>query len=902
MLSMFILIFTFYLPAESIGNDLFFHHLTVSDGLSQNYVTAILQDSRGFMWFGTQDGLNCYDGNRFTIFKADRFVEGSLHYSYISTLFEDRSGFLWIGTMGGGLNRLDLNTHKIEHFVHDSKKSQSLSNDVVLSLCEDTSGTIWVGTADGLNRFNTLNKGFTAFHASADPSRGLGNDHIMVLASDKGGKLWIGTLWGMVCYDTKTNQFAQFRHSVLEARNFLPHITTAILAESDRRIWVGTENGLYLFDPRLETYSLCFSNPSPLTAVSGSFIKALVLDGPGQVLVSTPQGLMRYDLEKNRPSLVSMNPDYRFQNLEHLKPELNCAYRDQIGSLWLGTTKGIAVSHAHQVRFDHFRHDSAASESISHSSVLCFCEDERGTIWLGTRNGLNALDPQSGRIRHYLVSTVLSGENGAIVNGICSDGQGYLWLATENGLKKFDTRTGGLVGLGLSPSPETEHLESSKIFSLYLDPDTGLWVGAIGALGLVDLQQGHVKYWEFDQSDPDGLSGPFIMAIFKDKQDRIWVGTNGGLNRVSQAPGSEGPAKTVDRIKLGKGRDFASGTEAILSICEDAQGILWLGTSAGLDRFDPDTEELKHYSERSGLPNSTVYGILEDGMGKLWLSSNRGLSCFDPQKESFRSYGLAQGVQDLEFNSGAYLKCRDGSLLFGGVNGFNHFDPEKIGRNPLVPPVVITQIRILPRNLLITNPGSMEQSLVLGPDDVLLNIDFAALNFNDPDANRYAYMVEGVHDEWIDLGHQSSMTMTVPSPGHYTFRVKGSNNDGLWNEDGASFALVVKPPFWRSIWFLTLVGLLLLTAAYLLGTGHRRRMAQRVRTENDLKDFAVNLGLSSREIEIILLVLEGRSNKEIEDILFIAPSTVKNHVYSVYRKLNIKNRPQLVAYFRNLKK
>jgi ligand-binding sensor domain-containing protein/DNA-binding CsgD family transcriptional regulator len=894
--------FAFFAVLGMAGvTELRFQHLTPADGLSQNSVTAILQDSRGFMWFGTQDGLNRYDGHRFTIFKADKNDPGGLSGSIITVLFEDRQGVIWIGTQGGGVNCFNRNTAQFRHYFHNPEDSGSISNNTIRAIVEDGRGVLWIATADGLNALHPGESFFSKYKVAANPKKGIGNNYVSSLAIDKNGDLWVGTYLGLDRFDRMQNEFTHFYYSAVSATDASANFVTAILPDIDGFLWLGSNGGVDRFDPRTGVFKRYLVNYDTPPNSSQYFVKNLYKNDAGILHIATARGIVQYDVGKGTIAKLQQSS----VNISGLNSDDIFSFcRDRAGSLWVGTARGLNVLHQNPSYFEHFRNVQDDANSLSDDRVRSFYEDRDGIVWIGTENGLNAFDRETRRFTRYFFPPQTENFQGdSAIRGICALKDGNLWLATFNGLKRFDPRTGRVQSLRATPGDPRRGPLNNNVRRVFYDVWGNLWIGTVFGLSLFHENTKTFEHFRDNPLDPDSLSDNFINFIFQDSRKTIWIGTQGGgLNQLLSGKEARGrpAAFRVFKKRLGLAKSISSDT--VLSILEDRQGMLWLGTGSGLDRFDPASRTFSNFSERNGLPNNWIYGITQDSAGMLWLSSNRGLCRFDPRNATFKSYGPAHGIQDLEFNNGAFLKSRDGTMFFGGINGFNMFDPAKIKDNTVIPPVVITGVKVYPRNYSLPGDIMPGQQLDLSYRDTLITIEFAALSFNDPAANQYAYRIDGLNKDWIDLGHTHSLTLTNLKPGKYVFRVKGSNNDGIWNDTGTSLRIVVFPPFWRTWWFAALLAAIFLAGGWVVYKTRRKRLAGKLKTAAELSKYGDQFGLSAREQEIILFVLAGKSNKEIESKLFLADSTVRNHIYSIYRKLDIKNRAQLVAFFKNLNK
>jgi DNA-binding CsgD family transcriptional regulator len=379
----------------------------------------------------------------------------------------------------------------------------------------------------------------------------------------------------------------------------------------------------------------------------------------------------------------------------------------------------------------------------------------------------------------------------------------------------------------------------------------------------------------------------------------LWIGTaSGGLNQFNREK------QTFRRFQSSPAVPNDLNNNEVLSIYQDRNGVLWIGTGGGgLNQFDREKETFKHYTRKQGLPNNVVYGILEDNLGNLWLSTNKGISMFNPSTGIFKNFDLRDGLQGYEFNTGAYFKSQSGQMFFGGVNGLNSFYPDRIEENQYIPPVVITEFKIYNKPVAFGKDSPLQKhitetgKIILSYKHNIFSFEFAALDFTHPGKNRYMYKMEGFNREWIHLGHKNDIAFTNLDPGEYIFRVRGANSDGIWNNEGASIKIIITPPIWKTWWFRGLIIMLVVFLAYKWHQTTMKRLSKRLKTEAAMVRFFAKYNISEGEQKILKLILKGKTNKEIEDILFISYHTVKNHIYNIYQKLEVKNRAQLINLF-----
>ncbi|MFH1942625.1 MAG: two-component regulator propeller domain-containing protein, partial [bacterium] len=799
-----------------------FHKISIEDGLSQSSVNCILQDRKGFLWFGTQDGLNRYDGYNFKIYKYIPGDPNSPSDNNIISICEDRSGNLWIGTWSG-LDRFDPKTERFTHYRYDPANPSSVSHNRVNAICEDQSGILWVGTWGGLDRFDPKTEAFRHFRYSPSDSNSLIDDRINTIYEGRLGYLWIGTSSGLDRLDPATKEFIHYTINPKDPNSGGHNDVAAICEDRSGNLWVGTSSaGLFHFHREEERFT-------------------------------------RYGYDPNNPNSLGSN-------------DVRCIHEDRGGHIWIGTWgEGLSTFHPETKRFTHYRNDPNDPNSLSDNRLYCMYEDKSGILWIGTLGaGVNRMDPVTKKFTLYRKDPNNPNSSvGSDVRGIHEDHTGMLWISTFSGLNRFDPTIKKFTRY--RHDPDDEHsLSSNLVYAVYSDPSGNVWAGTQGfGLNRLNPRTGRCIRYVHDPADPNSLSDNTVNIVFTDRLGETWIGTQNGLNRYERTRDGfvryfndpEDPTSLSDndiRVIIEDRKGFlwfgtrhgglnrfdpATGAftqyrhdplnpsslsdDRIFCIHEDSTGIFWIGKrGGGLNRFDPITEQFICYTEKDGLPNNVIYGILEDGHGNLWLSTNNGLSKFSPSRRTFRNYYATDGLQSNEFNFGAYERLRSGEMVFGGIGGFNVFHPDSIKDNAFIPPVVIVGFQVFNRPVPI---GEMEggrtilersitdaEKINLSYKDNVFSFEFAALNYIFPEMNKYAYMMEGLENTWNYVENRRFVTYTRLPSGNYVFRVKGSNNDGVWNEKGASLRITISPPFWRTWWFqsvcILLVSVLIVTA------------------------------------------------------------------------------------------
>lgn len=805
-----------------------FRHLTIADGLSQNAVAAIVQDRRGFMWFGTKDGLNRYDGYQFVVFRHDPFDSTSISDSEISALFEDSRGRLWVGTRSGGVNLFDRNSERFQRIAAGPAR-------YINSFAEDSAGGIWVGSSgEGLFRLTTNATGAVSgerFAHSATDSASLGDDRVLALLVDRQGVLWVGTQTGLDRREPGgRGAFTHYTAGANRPFGLIDSRISALHEDSHGRLWIGSVPGISVFDSartRIEHY---YHRYRSYRYGWGAAV-SLVEDRSDQLWLSTGSELMRFDPTTDGFTYFRQDP----QNPEGINSNLPTAvYRDRSDVIWIGTNGyGINVHDPKANRFQTFRRPEGRPTRQAGFSVYTIFEDLTGTLWIDA-GLLYQWNRKTGAFRSFETSSNRPRDFGNTgVWAVVEDPPGFLWTATYQGLFHYEIATGRYKHYGHDAKDSTS-LPEEVAYDVFRDRDGIIWAVTENFLvRLIDVERGRFQAWRFKERPT--VSQWIFPSMIQDASGALWFGSDQGVARFD--PKTE----TFQRYKHNPGDSTSLSHDAVRSILPDPRQpnrYLWIGTAGGgLNRLDVDSGTFLHFTERDGLPNNVVYGILADTTGKLWLSTNKGLSRFDPSTRQFRNYDANDGLQSNEFNSGAAFRSRSGELFFGGIYGFNYFRPEEIEDNPHIPEVAITGFRRGNRYETVRDSGSALRTTISEADtlrlsyrDAVLTFEFAALEYSAPAKNRYAYRMVGFNDDWFESGAVRAATYTNLPPGSYTFQVRASNNDGVWNERGTSLAITILPPWWQTWWAYVLYTALVLAAL----NGVRRYETNRLRLKNRL--------------------------------------------------------------------
>jgi len=842
-------------PLGAQAPDIKFDCLTLDQGLSQTTVLAIAQDHTGFLWFGTVDGLNQFDGYHFSVFENNPLDSTSLSDDWVLSLFVDRDGVLWVGTLRGELNRFNPTQNSFTRFkLIASEKSAGVNREIlsqfpaifsflqptsIKTIFEDHQGTLWLGTTGtGLFTFDRASRQFSACEWF---NQKVGDEARNILAfcetqTRDERALWVATFGGGLV-KIVNHQIEKIYRPTPENHPGDARIT-ALLPDSLAGapvIWLGTfGSGLYLFDIQTEQFSSLRPELLPFSGECSDCILALLKEKPDFLWMGTPNhGLWRLHIPHREFAQFGYDPANPFGLGSNT---ILALCQDRSGIIWIGTDLGHGIHKIspRRLKFQHYSRHASPSTRLSDNVIFALLEDSRRELWVGTFKGgitkFNASRNQVTIFRHRPGDSNSVSDNH--IRCLFEDRQGLIWIGTfSGGLDAFDRRTNRFLHFRHNPL-DSASLSHNQVRAVFEDHQGRLWVATFGGgLNLLDRTTGRFRHFRHDPADSNSLSDDRVYMLLEPKPGILWMTTfDGGINKfeVVTEKFTRYTSDPTDPNSLNENRVFCLLPDPFLP------DIFWAGTSGGgLNRFDSRNETFTHFTQKNGLPNDVVYGILADNLGCLWMSTNKGLAKFDIQTETFTNYDQTDGLQSNEFNSAAYFKSPSGELFFGGINGFNSFFPEKISVNAFVPPVVFRSFKIFDKDQSGLLSQSMEDFPVnLSYKDNFFSFEFAALDFTKPERNQYAYKLEGLNTGWIHCGTRRFVNFTNLDPGNYVFRVKGANSDGIWNHQGTSIQLRISPPVWRTWWFSLTVILVSIISIFIL---YRYRLRIHIRREVELE-------------------------------------------------------------------
>ena len=843
--------------AESESHPMRFDGLTLDDGLSQSTVIRILQDSRGLMWFATENGLNSYNGYEFEHFKRDRGNPDSLINDFIYDVVEDSDGNLWLATNGGGLAMMERDSERFTAFRHDSTDANSIAGDVVRSLMIDADGILWLGTRGaGLDRFDPGSAEFTHYRFSEEGSQSRDADDI---------------------------------YSVYE--------------DSDGMVWAGSEGGLYRLNPESGAIDAYKNDPQDATTLSDNAIRAIYEDGRGDLWVGTyGGGLNKFDRKTGSFRGFRHDADDA-ASISH--DRIAAIFEDTDGRFWIGTSQGLNLMNRDSGEFTRYLRDETDASSLGDNAITSLFQDRGGILWIGTQSqGVNKWNPTTWALgldnARQITADQKSQPN---VTSIVEDEAGILWVGTfGDGLNAMNRTENTVTRLRHDPS-DPNSISDDRVMSLMQSRDGALWIGTMtGGVNRLQAESGTNEIFRHDPSNPQSLGADGIMALFEDSSGLVWVGTfGGGISRFDPE------TRQFTNFTADPENPNALSSSRVTSFAEDKNGRMWVGTDAGgLNLFDPKTQSFHHFrnnpedpksladdtvyslnvdvdgtvwvgtrgggldrvigdaaspaniyfsnlSETDGLANDVIYGIKIDNAGELWLSTNYGISRLDPKTGDVKNMHHSDGLQSEEFNFGAHHQSESGELFFGGHNGINAFNPQDVQANKQFPLIMLTGLYNAGRPIKSDTPVDETEGIEISYQDDVVSFEFAAMDFADSAKNQYMYKLDGFDKDWIDLGNRRTVTYTDLSDGSYLLRVKAANSDGVWNEAGFSMPVRVTPAPWDTWWAYLGYLAMFVQLIVALWLGHRRKIRREEeysnRLEAEVEDRTAELAERNEELK-----------------------------------------------------
>ncbi|WP_057830973.1 ligand-binding sensor domain-containing protein [Colwellia sp. TT2012] len=850
-----------------------FKNFGIDNPMSYNFVRTIAQDKDGFIWFGSSEGLDRFDGHQSLSFHHDASLPNSLSSNVISQILIDKKQRLWVGTFGGGLNLFRESSQDFIHFTTNTKQA-SLTNNTVNALFEDSEGKIWIGTENGLNIISAKEKqwSITRIKQELGNPESLSHNTVQSIIETKNQRIWIGTNGGGISvFDLDGNFIKLIKFGDNNTSNYINKFINSLYMDDNENIWIGTvDNGLIKYSPSADKFT-------------------------------------HYLFNADIPSTISSN-------------SISQIYQDSDSHIWIATDNGLSIYNYATNNFSRYNHSTSNPYSLSNDYILTFFEDTNNIMWVGTFTGVNRWDPNMATFRQYSSHTSPKLKNNNITSFTQFD---------ENSVI-FSTYTGGIYQLStidkqISPIEFDHFFTELRIMSLLSDGNT-LWVGTrASGLYAVNMISHEITTYQHDMTDENSISANSVTDIIKDRHGNIWVATfHQGLNRLN----TDGTFKRF--IKNKSNSEKGPSSNNILQLLEDDQGFIWLATfGGGLSRFDPEQEKFTHLRHEENNPNGisddfswimfldnnknlwfgtqdaglsilsrenrqsnnfsfthlgakdgmksmTIYGITQDAYGDIWFSTNKGISRYSMSEKTFKHFNLSHGLVDLEYTHSSVFRSMNNTLYFGAGKGFNSIAPEKSNSHFNAPQVRLTNILKLNEPMALGTTLSDLTELTLEYTDQIISFEYVGLNYTAPESTRYKYRLKGFEEEWIDAGKSRRATYTNLPSGSYQLQIIASNSDNIWSEPGLSLNIVVQPAPWNTWWayvlYAALIALLLLAYSRFLNRKLLVEQQQKEYLEQQIQEKTQEFHLKNIELE--------QANQQLEDAATVDKVTgVKSRRY-----------------------
>jgi|WetSurSiteA1Bulk_404760.scaffolds.fasta_scaffold00086_6 signal transduction histidine kinase/ligand-binding sensor domain-containing protein/DNA-binding response OmpR family regulator len=831
-----------------------FNRLDITHGLSHNRVNCIFKDSQGFMWFGTLSGLNRYDGYTVKVFRQDLHDSSSISDNDIISIAEDTKGRLWI-VCGQRFNVYDPTTESFHRDPGPFLREYSVPGSSILGIHKDRTGNLWfIFNQAGLYRYEARTKKGTLYTHNASDTASLSSNDISAVAQDMNGSMWIVSQQGVLeKMDISTGRITD-RFYLPKVKNNNARQFYNIYIDLDGDIWVYftiDPLGIYYVNP-VKRHIRYLHRDRSKQSLNNDIVNGVVQDDSRRIWIATDHGGINLLDKKDFSIQFLMNNPNDEKSLS--QNSINTIFRDQTGIIWMGTfKKGICYYNDNILKFRTYKNQSGNSNSLSFDDVNCFAEDKRGNLWIGTNGGgLIYFDRPSNRFFTYMNDPANPASiSSNIIVSLCIDRDQKLWIGTYfGGLNCFNGKR--FIRYKHNPQ-DPKSLADDRVWAIFEDSQANLWVGTLGG-GLDLFDRENDVFYHYRTGGVNSVHSDFISSLTEDIGGNLWIGTASGVDVLEK--------QTGQFIHYGHdGSDPRSlSNDNIYSILQDSRGNIWIGTRVGLNLLDRTTKKFRIFRTDNGLPDNTVFTVLEDNQQNLWVSTANGLSNIiyenvpysaenssDAYTFSFRNYDESDGLQGREFNDKAGFRNSRGELIFGGANGFNIILPENITLNKQTPKIVFTDFQIFNQSVIVSKEDrgrvilsralNETQHITLKYKENVFSIEFAALSYFHPEKNKYKYILEGFNKDWLTTDAKlRKATYTNLDPGEYTFRVKASNNDGYWNEDGISIGITILPPLWKTKFALVLYFFLALGFIYLARKMVLDRARIRFKLEQELRE------------------------------------------------------------------
>jgi len=851
----------------SFSQSLNFDHYAVEDGISQSYIICIFQDSEGYMWFGTQNGLNKFDGYSFENYFYDPADSNSISNSWVFDIAEDRNGFLWVATKGG-LNKFDKKTDRFSQ-INLSIGNLISESDFVYGITIDTSN-IYVSQPPTLTTID-FTTGEQESYSNSFEHHGALYDIGFPVIKDSKGLIWIGSINGLASFDLMEKQFTNYTNIESDPNSVSHNHITALLEDGYGNILIGTENGLNVYNHNTEQLTRYYQDNTQARSLSHNYIHSIIKDYSGTIWIGTDGGGLNKVTDMSSPGTAnffhfSSGPDNTNYISHDIVPSL---FEDNSHNLWIGTIAGVDKTDLKKKNIQTYnKSENPNSVDLLDNVIASVYQDDDRNLWIGTwGKGLNILNRNTSKVTHY--TSELSGKFHIPQNHvhvIFEDSKSRVWLGTRNGISILDNYKQLFIPVQeYFDVSEFNYFDNIRVYCIIEDAKGEIWIGTGNGIYILNINKTGTRIIKEENESPLTISSNLVYSLLEDKDQNIWIATSNGLdryvpseNRIYHYVNIPGSANTLcDNYTV--------------SLCEDDLGYIWIGTSSGVNRFNKTDSVFTHYTIRNGLPSNLIYDIIEDDKGNLWFSTGSGLAMKNPADETSETFMVEDELLGKEFNIKAVFKADDGEMFFGGIEGLVSFYPDSLKDNSYIPPIRITSFE-KENNEIRQRMNVYTDELTLSYKDYSFTIEFSALEFTNSSKNRYAYQMEGISDRWVEIGSRRFVHFTNLPAGHYIFNVRGTNNDGVWNNAGASCSIIILPPWWRSKYaYVSYIILILLMVATVMKLRERNLIRDKKVLEGKIRERTTEIAKQKDKVEESEAKLASTISS-IDDLVFVLDS------------------------------
>ncbi|MFA3781808.1 two-component regulator propeller domain-containing protein [Melioribacteraceae bacterium 4301-Me] len=828
----FYLIFSLLLLTDIVfaqSNNFTFERITREQGLIPGNVNDIVQDSIGFIWMATENGLCRYDGYNFLYFRNEPTDTASLSFNNVFSLLKDKNGIIWVGTLGGGLNKFDSKTRKFKRFRYNPNNPNSISSDIIYKLYRDSKNRIWISTlGGGLNLFNPVTETFVRFQHNPHDSNSISSNMASAIYEDKYHNFWVGTFdAGMNLFYPDEKKFIHFKNDSSNIYSINHNQIMQFLEDDKGRFWVATfGGGVNLFDRKTKKF-YNIKNKKNFTIKPDHLNVRTLYEDENYLWVGTYNGLFLFDKNNFAKIDIYYNPNNP-QTINN--NNIRSIFRDRTGVFWVGTITGVNKYDSMKKRFHLISFKEAYKHKMNNLRSLPSKFIFENILWASLEKPSN-IDRKNRRIYYWSSSDFTNKINMTISRSSYFDEKGNLWVGSYDGIHYYDRFINEFVNVQYSDDG-TPTLGNNFVKCFYVDKQGNFWAGTMaGGLSYYNYKKNIFKKYLHYENKPETISDSRVMSILEDSKGLLWVGTFGGLDIFNKSNETFKHYQSIPNDKT------TISNDRIYCIYESKNGDLWIGTYQGLNKYNREQDNFERFPANQSLGEDTIYGILEDDYGNLWIRTNQGITKFNPSKKEVYDYTSEDGLAGLELNGNIYFKDATGKMFFGFSNGLISFYPNEIVNNPFKPEIVFTKLSIMDHEVGIgedsplTRPLNEMKEIVLSYKDKVISFEFSALHYAIPYKNKYAYKLGGLFDDWtfVDAEHRYAK-FTNLSPGKYVLRVKASNNDGLWGDNERTISIIIKPPFWETWWFRSIAVIAVLLIIFLFYENRLNRLLEIERT------------------------------------------------------------------------